>query len=333
MNFVVQRGRLVLFGELPPNSIALDGYCPGPTIDPERHRFSFDHHGECLRHATAATCQQVLDALLLGLDPKKCNVYLNDVDSDSVLAAWLLANPTRVHEPLVRDLVANAGARDAHGPAYVLRNPALVASYHEGALAPLDRARRSGQYQNCDLGELLGLCLERTSAFFAGEIISGTLTEPRASCSMMNRGNGWVMAAGGPGAFASLYEAGHLRVVLTRGQPDGTTAFTIAKQSEFVTGFPVGPDSRKGSILAALSANEVGWGGSTTVGGAPRHSDGSRSRLTPERVFVIVEQVVARYIGSCENNKSEDDYQGVVPQQGDAGGAKRHAASGERLQP
>jgi hypothetical protein len=332
MTFVVQRGRSISFGELPPNSIALDGYCLGPAIDPERRRFSFDHHGECVRHATAATCQQVLDALLLGLDPAECNVYLNDLDADSVLAAWLLANSNRVYEPLVRELVANAGPRDAHGPAYALRNPALVAGYHQGALAPLHQAKRSGQYQSCDLSELLGLCLERTSAFLDGEIVTGALTQAPAPFSITHRGTGWVMATGGDEAFASLYEAGHPRVVLVREQPDGTTAYTIAKQSEFIAGFPVGPSSQRGSILAALAANEAGWDGSTTVGGAPRHSDGSRSRLTPYRVFAIVERVVAEHSGLRKNAQSDDDHKGVAAAPSrDACGAQHHAFSGEKL--
>jgi hypothetical protein len=333
MNFVMDRGRTALFAELAPNSIALDGHCLGPAIDPERRRFSFDHHGECLRHATAATCQQVFDALLLGLDPTECDVYLNDLDADSVLAAWLLANPGRVHESLVRELVGNTGARDAHGPAYRLGNPALVAGYHDGALAPLDQAKRSGQYQSCDLSGLLKLCLERTSAFLDGKSVTDTRTGARASFSITHRGSGWVMATGEKGAFASLYEAGHPRVVLKREQSDGTTAYTIAKQSEFVAGFPVGPTSRAGSILAALAANEAGWDGSTTVGGAPRHPDGSQSRLASETVFAIVERVVAEYTGSRKDAQNDGDNQDVIPQQGDADGPQHHAATRELPQP
>jgi hypothetical protein len=45
-------------------------------------------------------------------------------------------------------------------------------------------------------------------------------------------------------------------------------------------------------ILAELSHEEPGWGGGSTIGGAPRNSDGSRSRLPPQRVFEIVERSV-----------------------------------------
>jgi thioredoxin 1 len=71
--------------------------------------------------------------------------------------------------------------------------------------------------------------------------------------------------------------------------PDGTWGYTVAKRSEFVKYFPV-PE-----ILSVLAAREPGWGGGSTIGGAPRHPDGSRSRLTPDEVFAVVEGVVTAY--------------------------------------
>ena len=51
--------------------------------------------------------------------------------------------------------------------------------------------------------------------------------------------------------------------------------------------------------LAALNDRERGWGGGSTVGGAPRNADGSRSRLTPDEVFDIVELVVRASTAAC----------------------------------
>ena len=48
-------------------------------------------------------------------------------------------------------------------------------------------------------------------------------------------------------------------------------------------------------ILAALSLREAGWGGGSTIGGAPRHPDGSRSKLPPDVVFELVEAVVREH--------------------------------------
>ena len=69
--FVFSRGTTVKFKDLPDNSIALDGYVQGPAIDAGRRRFSFDHHSECIRMVTAATCEQVWTALKAGERPKR----------------------------------------------------------------------------------------------------------------------------------------------------------------------------------------------------------------------------------------------------------------------
>ena len=44
--------------------------------------------------------------------------------------------------------------------------------------------------------------------------------------------------------------------------------------------------------ITALGEIEPGWGGGSTIGGAPRNADGSRSRLTPKQVFDAVERVL-----------------------------------------
>src|SRR5581483_10327579 len=93
MEIVIERGRVIPFEALPDHSLALDGYVLGPAIDAERERYSFDHHGECVRHATRSTAEQVHDALALGLEPSTFTVYLNDVDLDTALPVWLLRHP------------------------------------------------------------------------------------------------------------------------------------------------------------------------------------------------------------------------------------------------
>lgn len=148
MNLTIRIGHVWAFDDLPPNTIALDGAVTGPAVDAERRRFSFDHHAGCIRLVTSATCQQVLDALLLGLDPSDCAVLINDVDGDTVLAVWLLQ-----HHALCRDaqalvrlrrLVAGVGATDAHGPAYPPADPELVEHCYQYVLEPVrDRRPKS----------------------------------------------------------------------------------------------------------------------------------------------------------------------------------------------
>ena len=68
--------------EMAPGTIYLDGACRGPKIDVEKRSYSFDHHAECSRFATLSTCEQVLLALDLGLNPEGMEIVLNDLDAD-----------------------------------------------------------------------------------------------------------------------------------------------------------------------------------------------------------------------------------------------------------
>ncbi len=62
--------------------------------------------------------------------------------------------------------------------------------------------------------------------------------------------------------MTGLYERASVGV-LYDSAPHGTTAYTIAKRSEFVP-----YDVR--AFLFAMNEREPGWGGDSTVGGAPR---------------------------------------------------------------
>ncbi len=296
MKLVIERGRIVSFDKLPRKSIALDGYCQGPSIDAETERFSFDHHGGCVRHSTRATAEQVRDAIVLGLDPRGMTAFCNDVDLDTALSVWLLANPHRAGEELVGQLVNTAGHLDAHSGAY----PIAEAMRHviEWLSEPETEARADGSYWSMDntaLAKLLGDVSRRIDVYTRGEAsadITHFVIDERYVVE--HEGTEWMLALTvGTRAHAAVFRDGYLRTVLYRQLPDKTYGYTIAKRSEFVKFFPV-PE-----ILAKLSEREPGWGGGSTIGGAPRHPDGSRSKLLPTEVFAIVEAVVTKSRNEC----------------------------------
>ena len=171
MTITISRGATVLFSELASKSIALDGYCQGPAVDVANEKFSFDHHDNCVRLFTRATCQQVMDALLLGFDPTGYTVYVNDVDGDTTLAVWLLRNPKRASEPEVRKLVETVGAIDAHGPAFPSADPKLGDAFFQGVMKPESDVRRAKTYQSADLNELLEKCVSNIDALLDGTLV------------------------------------------------------------------------------------------------------------------------------------------------------------------
>ncbi|MCK9878659.1 hypothetical protein MXD59_23330 [Frankia sp. Ag45/Mut15] len=307
-SIIVSLGMTVTLAELPLRSIALDGVVQGPEFDVESQRFSFDHHGDCVRLVTSATCRQVLDAILLGLEPSEFTVYVNDVDADTVLAVALLAYPEWLVQDgatptMVRRLVEVVGSRDAHGPAYPVADRALLARFAEAVALPVRRSGVTVAKMADDLtrgvagvaalvGDLAEAMDRETRPGF-GDEQRVALDRPSSAFVVTHSGTGWAMATSDVDALDEGYARGFHRLVMWRGLDDGSTAYTVARRSDLVGGFPVGPASRPGTILAALAAREPGWGGGTSIGGAPRHPDGRRSALSPSEVFHIVEGVVA----------------------------------------
>ena len=292
MKVVVERGRTVPFSELPQRSIALDGYTQGPEIDLAKQIFSFDHHDKCLRLVTRATCQQVMDALLLGLQPDGFQVFVNDVDGDTALSVWLLRNPEKLSIPKVRDLVESVGAIDAHGPAYPAQHPELSDAFFQKAMRKEQDARQDGSYSTCDLSQLLEECVEDIDAFVSEGLPPHPPPAPVPYEILRTSSLGWSLVRPEGFVFRDLYQDGVIRAVTVKELPGGTWQYSVAKKSDLVSNFPVGPASQEGTILHTLATKEPGWGGGSSIGGSPRHEDGSSSRLTPEEVFQIVDEVV-----------------------------------------
>ena len=321
MRFVVEIGREWVWDELPPRTIALDGAVAGPRIDAEGKRYSFDHHASCVRLATAATCRQVLDALLLGLAPSEFTVLLNDVDADSALAAWLLARRDVALAadalPRTRAVVAAVAEADAHGPAYPLENPGLLFGCLD-ALASARAARAAGYPQGGDAA--LSAALRGLDAWWAAGAPEAVPHDGSGTCSaapcedagasagesrealdlapqIEDRG-AWslVRANGGAGrtdGATALYASGRTRLVFVAPLGDGRWRYSLAKRSDLVGGFPL---RRLYAALNAAEATARGatlgpgqtWGGGSSVGGGPR--DGSV--LPPARVAAVVDDVM-----------------------------------------
>ena len=306
VTLVLRPGETLPFEQLPPRSVALDGYVQGPHVDTRTERYSFDHHANCVRHATLSACEMTLDALRVGLDPAGMTVWLNDLDADSVLAAWLFTRPASALDEPVAATVRAVGRVDALGPADP--GPGLCPALR-WALGPLEEAQRVAPLRTRPASEqvlALEACFTRLDRWLDGGAPSvmprtGKVPErPPARWEIAHHGVGWVLAKSdsGLGAYRALYATGARAAIVARSLPDGTTEYTVGKASEFVPGFDVP------RILAALRAAErsvnpaqpdaTSWGGGSTIGGSPRNPDGSASRLSPEEVAAVVAETLAQ---------------------------------------
>ena len=311
MRIQFEPGRTWSFEQLPADSIALDGACPGPRIDLRTRRYSFDHHADCLRLVTTATCQQVLDAVLLGFDPQGCTLLLNDVDGDTVLSTWLLQHASRRanREMLdrVRPLVASVAALDAHGPPYPLPHPELAAHFHAEIMAPHQTLRAecrnderlpTAEQQRTTLAQ----CLDRLDAWWNQGLQSTTVPPTLELAPAVDDRGSWVLVHAGEIdpklqglLFARLYADGHHRLVSWSRLPQQRYRYGLAKRSDLVAGFPLQrlyhelnraeAEARRGSLAPGSQT----WGGASSVGGSPR--DGSV--LDPQQVAEAIEQVLS----------------------------------------
>lgn len=201
----------------------------------------------------------------------------------------LIKGPSRK----VGRLIESVGSVDAHGPAYQALDPELAEKFSKAVMRPESDARKNRTYGQVDLNDLLEQCLENLDKLIAGTLVYEK-EEKEKIFQVVKEGTGWVMIESDNFVFDLIYGAGHTRAVAMQRQPDGSIAYTIAKKSELVGGFPVGLMSKEGTLLYELSKIEPGWGGGSTVRGAPRNPDGSRSRLSPEQVFEVIERIISK---------------------------------------
>lgn len=287
INTVCERVTLDSMDDLPNFSIALDGYVKGPVIDLQNHKFSFGHHYGVIRHITSATCVQVADALLLGFNPNGYSVYINDIDGDTVLSTFLLLNGLKEKDTSLRWLVEGIGKVDAHGPGYILTyyQSKTVDYFYDCVLEPLNKIKKERKYGTCDLKELLDACLENLESWANNEFkITDKKEEYRFyEVYWNNVVKDFVMASSNDYCVDILYKEGYNKFVAFQQQKDGSFAYSIGKKSEFV-------DFNVKGILSELNEIENGWGGGSTIGGAPRNKDGSRSNLLPGHVLDIVKK-------------------------------------------
>ncbi len=297
-----EKGMTINFADLAPNTIALDGVVQGPQLDPANRRFSFDHHAGCIRLVTKATCEQVLEAIKLGLPIDADTVVLtNDIDADTVLSAWLILNPDRVYDAVVEDMVARVGKTDAHGPIFAPH------PLHREIMPPWGK---DAEKQSM---EMLMRFINKVSAFVDGEL--ELEDKPREQEST---GFGWSARTGWQPVevkygFADFYKAGYVLGFLSQEAQHGTVMYTVAKASDLVAA-PLGPGSTarpvtdvdqfdKETILGALGVAEQEknpnqelsrtWGGGSSIGGSPRNADGSGSCLTPDEVLAVFKRFVS----------------------------------------
>lgn len=286
MNIICEIGKIWEFDELPQKSIALDGAVRGPLIDNKNKKYSFDHHDNCIRHCTSATCTQVMDAILLGFENNDYNIYINDIDGDTVLSLAILRFPEIVEQIENQEFIRNIGLLDAHGPSYPFHEKFLTQLnyFNQNILENFNKRNLPTDYSDKKMSEMIIKFTDNFKNWCEKRLeISNDINLVEKNYEIIYESkNDWLLVKSKDFIFGKIYKDGYTKAIVFSESINNSFAYTIGKKSEFVD-FPVR------DLLDELNKYEVGWGGGSTVGGAPRNHDGSRSKLKPEELIKLVE--------------------------------------------
>ena len=218
---------------------------------------------------------------------RRAVLWVNDCDQDVCLATWILMNPDRAAEPLVRVLAQIEDLLDTSAGAFPLPHERDLLAEVRWVFDPYVRARpRVTGMTAEEMRQIVGDVHLRIDQFVVGRAGRVPL---EGEFKKIGGGDGWVLAEVDRLHARERMIASGVRaaVELTARLPGERFAYSIWRRSEYVVGFPVR------EILDALSAHEKGgsWGGADNVGGSPRALG---SILKPEDVERIVNETLAR---------------------------------------
>jgi hypothetical protein len=293
--------RDVFLATHPPFSIALDGYVFGePFLEVNaRGPFrNFNHHELVDRSCTSATCEQARRGVLLGLydlfadaSGRRATLWVNDCDQDVCLSTWILMNPERAAEPLVRVLSQIVDLLDMSAGSFPMPHERDLLGEVRWVFDPYVRVRPFlSTLDGAGMREVIRDVHHRIEQFVMGRAealpLSGIYTQ-------IGGGDGWVLVEiTHQSARERMVAAGIRAAVELSARRDGRFFYSLWRRSEYVVTFPVP------AILHALNVAEGfqpidprGWGGAGNVGGSPRQKG---SGLTPKEVEGVVAGVVAR---------------------------------------
>jgi len=277
--------------ELGERVILLDGAGTfGPLLDNKRRLYNLDHHQECERTFTLATCEQALLMVTSGLELGEGDwrVFANEPDLDTVLALWCLLNHARLKDlrrearDILYPLIRLEGAIDANGTelAEVCGLPKVVYEKVRRILEELLEREQSvkggGDWQTLDLeaytAEMLGAIdrliysVEDFRGYASIEEVHGHVEIGERSVAVLCRDDTGIYAVEKLlkerwgeqlGVIALEREPGHytLRRASTLSDIDLNDAYSLLNRLDRnVDGRP--PGKR--------------WGGSESIGGSPR---------------------------------------------------------------
>ncbi|MBU1915685.1 hypothetical protein KKC47_00975, partial [Patescibacteria group bacterium] len=309
LRIIVQPGREVRWSQFqryPPFSIALDGFCVGPTrFSKDGQRITLDHHRGVNDVAVRATCGQAREIVKQGLYDDwrdeagpRATMFVNDCDQDVCAATFVLMNPDWVGRPLLRKYIGLEDHLDSSSGLYLPDNDEFRTLVHVMSWIhePYTTARLLGELHHLSgesMLEIIRAVHERIRLFLFGH--GQQKDKLDYSYELLAKHEIWSMIREtGSDARLGLARDGIRAFVSYLGEDGGGYhRYSIGRRIQSVP-FPVR------EILECLNEAEgirpqtaLGrWGGGSNRGGSPRIRG---SKLTPSEVETVVENCIQRW--------------------------------------
>jgi hypothetical protein len=291
--------RAAFVGSHPPYAIALDGYvAEAPFLEqradgPLRN---FNHHEAVDRSCTTATCEQARRAVLLGLYDlfrdtygRRAKLFVNDCDQDVCLSTWVLMNPDRAGEPLVRVLASIEDLLDMSSGTFPMPHERDLLAEVRWVFEPYARVRPRLIAMSADaMRQTIHDVHLRIDQFTVGRAGKVPL---EGEFRRVGGDQWWLVEVDRPQARERMVAAGVRAAVEITGQHEGRWLYSLWRRSEYIVWFPIRQILDALNIAEATAGGAGTWGGADNVGGSPRPEG---SRLTPEEVERVVASVVRR---------------------------------------
>lgn len=292
--------REVFVSTHPAYSIALDGYVatePFLEILPTGPYRNFNHHEVVDRSCTTATCEQARRGVLLGLydlfrerGRRRATLWVNDCDQDVCLSTWILLNPDRAAEPLVRVLASIEDLLDMSSGTFPMPHERDLLAEVRWVFEPYSRVRpRLLQLSAADMRHVI----QDVHRFTVGR--ADKLPLEGEYRRIGGDGEWWLVEVDHTQARERMVAAGVRAAVEVVGRHENRWTYTVWRRSEYIAWFPVREILDELCKQERVSGGSGRWGGADNVGGSPR-PDGSV--LSPDVVERVVTEVVKHLDGS-----------------------------------
>ncbi len=276
----------------PAGSIALDGYVgEAPKFDLDGPYYNANHHEGVNRQATLSTSQQILRAVVQGLDKAftrdgefSPTVFVNDCDQD-VCAAWYLldnVSGTRHPSPALNRFINVAGTLDATAGTYPYARDLRILGELAWVFEPYTDFRASGEINRKNNDQYRSI-IQSVGLRIGQHLLGrGETAKMDTRYKVIGGGKDWklIEELGRDGRVGAIVDG--IDAYVTVKEDGESWRYTVGKRSEYIPFDVTGLLSYLNEVEGCVDDM---WGGSDIIGGSPRVRG---SKLSPAELEAAV---------------------------------------------